>query len=371
MPAVDEPRGISPAVVWDLGTAYDLFISLIVLHEPAKYRVRGAWAKGVRARLPVAQREVLKQSMDVVWPLGWVHTLAEPKDGLTVLQALEETPPADRLATISPFSETPQEIKNILMNVAARRSWDTSDRTAFRSAARTSGMKTSRLETLALILDWWARAPEFGERYLEALHSYYEAFFAEEEIRIRPALKAALLRAKEMSERLMLPALLEELSQGLRFSELPQVSELVLAPSFWSTPLLVFAEVHAGRGLFLFGARPADASLVPGEVVPDALMRALKALGDPTRLRILRHLSEEPMSPTQLARRLRLRTPTVIHHLDILRMAQLVQLTLEADEKRRYTARSQAAKATFGALESFLHAMEADGTSAVDHIDVG
>jgi DNA-binding transcriptional ArsR family regulator len=350
-------------VIWDYGTAYDLFISLSVLHEPAKYGLRGAWAKGVRARLSAEDRAVLEQSIDLVWPLGWVHTLAEPKDGLTALRALEEIPPVDRLPAVSRLLEAPQDIQEILSGVSERGAWDSSDRTAFQSAVEDMGAKTPKSDTLITILDGWSRASEFGERYLAALRRYFEAFFAEEEVRIRPALRAALLQAQETSEQLTLPALLEELSQGLLLSELPHVPELVLAPSFWSTPLLVFAKVHAGRDLILFGARPADASLVPGEVVPDSLMRALKALGDPTRLRILRYLTQEPMSPTQLARRLRLRAPTVIHHLDALRMAQLVHLTLGAGDKRRYAARPRAVKATVGALEGFLHAEEANAVS--------
>jgi DNA-binding transcriptional ArsR family regulator len=367
MPAANEPPGNSlPAVIWDIGTAYDLFISLTVLHEPAKYGLRGAWAKGVRARLSVGDREVLEQSLEWVWPLGWVHTLAEPKDGLTALRALEEIPPAERLSAISMLEDVPQEVREALHKVAARGTWGPSDRSVVRSAIQDSGAKKLKAETLTAILEGWSRPAEFGERYLAALHSYYDAFFAEEEMRIQPALEEALRRAKERSTRLRLPALLEELSQGLRLSELPSVPEVVLAPSFWSTPLLVFARVHAERHLYLFGARPADASLVPGEVVPDALMRALKALGDPTRLRILRHLAEEPMSPAQLARRLRLRAPTVIHHLDVLRMAQLVHLTLGAGEKRRYAARPRAVAATFGALEGFLCIQE-EPTGAIEH----
>ena len=85
--------------------------------------------------------------------------------------------------------------------------------------------------------------------------------------------------------------------------------------------------------LFVYGARPADMSLVPGELVPDALYQALKALADPTRLRILRYLSDEPLAPAQLARRLRLRPPTVIHHLDALRLARLVIVTLAPEGK--------------------------------------
>jgi DNA-binding HxlR family transcriptional regulator len=148
---------------------------------------------------------------------------------------------------------------------------------------------------------------------------------------------------------------LEELSQGLRFGELTGVAELVLAPSFWCTPLVYWGKVGAGRTAWLFGARPPGSSLVPGEVVPDAILRALKALSDPTRLRILHYLTQAPLTPAQLARRLRLRAPTVTHHLNTLRLAGLVQLTLgEGHEVKAYAARSGAIAAAFASLQDFM-----------------
>jgi DNA-binding transcriptional ArsR family regulator len=44
----------------------------------------------------------------------------------------------------------------------------------------------------------------------------------------------------------------------------------------------------------------------------------------------------------------------VIHHLDTLRMAGLVRLTLEVGDKRRYAVRRRAVRTTFLALERFL-----------------
>ena len=90
--------------------------------------------------------------------------------------------------------------------------------------------------------------------------------------------------------------------------------------------------------------------------------KALKALGDPTRLRILRYLTAEPQTPVQLARRLRLRVPTVIHHLHTLRLAELVHLTLGKEDKRRYAARPEAVAASFATLKVFLERDET-GTS--------
>ena len=108
--------------------------------------------------------------------------------------------------------------------------------------------------------------------------------------------------------------------------------------------------------IFVYGARPSDASLVPGEVVPDALLRGLKALAEPTRLKIIRYLSQEPLSPAQLSRRLRLRPPTVVHHLEILRLAGLVRLNLEVPGERKYAARLEGLEDTFKNITEFLQA---------------
>ena len=204
-------------------------------------------------------------------------------------------------------------------------------------------------------LNQWTQAEEFGTRYLEALRHYYTVFFEEEEHRIHLALERALARAQALAEHLALADLLEELSQGLRLVEPIKSDTLVLAPSYWSTPLVFMGETAARQDIWLFGARTLTESLVPGEVVPDTLLRELDALSDPTRLRILQYLSAESLAPAQLARRLRLRTPTVMHHLQILRLAGLVQFTLtKSKEPRTYGTRSGAVSAVFSSLESFF-----------------
>jgi DNA-binding transcriptional ArsR family regulator len=102
-----------------------------------------------------------------------------------------------------------------------------------------------------------------------------------------------------------------------------------------------------------FGTRPADMSVIPGEIVPDALVRSLKALADPTRLKIMRYLTHENLTPSEIARKLQLRPPTVTHHLKELRLAGLVELSL-MHEENRYTARKQALEAVYENLNAFL-----------------
>jgi DNA-binding transcriptional ArsR family regulator len=348
-----------PQLDWDLGTAYDLFISLEVLHQPAEFGVRGAWAAGVRARLQAVEREVLEQGRGLVGvPFHWLYNLSQPKDVGSVLWRLGQVPVAERLPALSLGADCPSaEVAERLRGVAVRGTWDEGDREAMRTVycSEEKGKAGRSDEELAMILGWWTRAEEFGERYLEALRAYQDVFFAEEERRIRPALEEALSQAQALADRLPLPDLWERLSQGIRFEDLPNVSRVVFAPSYWSTPLTYLAGIGPDTKLFLFGARPPEASLVPGEVVPDALLRALKAMSDPTRLRILHYLTQESLTPAQLSRRLRLRAPTVTHHLKALRLAGLVQLTLgEGKEIRRYATRTEAIATTCAALQNFL-----------------
>lgn len=350
-----------PRLLWDLGTAYDFFVSQVVLHHPADYGVRGAWAAGVRARLSVAERETLKkaQSLFLSNPLHWIYQLPDPKDAATVLWALGRIPPADRLGTLSLSPSISPQVRKTLLKVASNQAWEERDRQIVQANLGQEKGSTyfSSYQGLDDFLTEWSQASEFGERYLQALRSYHDVFYAEEEERIRPALQSGLERAQELAQRSPMPELLEKLSQGLRFADLSGIEELVLAPSFWSTPIVFFGEASAGRSIWLFGAKPADASLVPGEVVPDTLLRTLKALSDPTRLRILRYLTDEPLTPSELARRLRLRIPTVTHHLRTLRVAGLVQLTVEKTtlkEPDLFTTRVEPVDVAFSALKSYL-----------------
>jgi len=344
----------TPKLLWDLGTAYDLFVSLEVLHHPEEFGLRASWAAGVRSRISPDERKVLEDANLILHvPLPWINSLPEPKDSATVLWTLSKISPAERLPEIAICCEMPDELAERLRAVAGRRAWNDGDIEALRAVYK---QKKHHLqpEMYTTILDWWARPDEFGEAFLVALRSYHQVFFAEEELRIRPALEQAQLRAQELAGKATIADLIELLSLGVRFNLPAEISELVLAPSYWSTPLIIFGDAGPLRIIITYGARPADASLIPGEIVPDALLQVLKALADPTRLRILRYLSTEPLNPAQLSRRLRLRSPTVVHHLSELRLAGLVHVHLGEGGEKSYTVREEMLKDTSKILEDFL-----------------
>jgi DNA-binding transcriptional ArsR family regulator len=344
-----------PLIQWDLGTAYDLFASLHVLHHPEKFGLRGPWAAGVRSRLTATQRTTLEDSQKLFFssPIAWVSSLPEPKDAATVLWTLGQTEPAERLSTLAFHTDMSPQLLETLRNVLSRGAWNESDLDHLQSYYQQKVGSPSS-EEMVTILNWWSHPEEFGERYLAALQAYVAVFFAEEERRISPYLQQALTRGQELATQLDFPRLMVELSQGVKIAAFEEAEAVMFAPSYWSTPLVMYDSVVTKHWVVLFGARPAEVSLVPGEVVPDAMLRALKALSDPTRLLILRYLSDKPQTPSQLARRLRLRAPTVIHHLSALRLAGLMYISLEGQEEKRYTVRESAVADTFEALRKFL-----------------
>lgn len=354
----DKPKTRMPALHWDWGTAYDLFISLMALHDPSHFGLRAAWAAGMRSRLPAQERETLEalhESPFASVPYPWIYRLPEPKDSRAVLRALEQIPPAERLLSLSRWPGMPADMWEVLERTTTSGSFGPDDIETLRVGLdELEEGKHAKPEKLEKALQWYARPEQFGERLLAGLRAYHEVFFAEEEARIRPALLQALERAQELAAELEPLDLLEQLSEGVRLGEGFEAPEIVLAPSYWGTPLLIFGEVTERRNIILFGARPKDASLVPGEAVPEATLRALKALSDPTRLRILRYLAVEPLTPTQLSQRLRLRTSTVAHHLLQLRLATLVQLRIGEGKERRYSARQEAVQQIFSGLTGFL-----------------
>ena len=346
-------------ISWDWGTAYDLFVSLMVLHYPENFGLRGSWAAGVRSRIPPDERKVLEDAQLTLpeIPLHFVYSLPEPKDSATALWKLGALSPVERFYALVKCPEFPQEASAILTRVVDRGAWDEQDVSMLRETLYGEKKKKPKDKQIETTLKWWSRPAEFGERYLEALTAYREVFFAEEENRIRPALKAALQRGQLAAQEKDVPDLLEDLSQGVRFTALAEnydAQSLVLTPSYWSTPFIIHVKVSEGRMVLLYGARPAGASLVPGEEVPDDLLHALKALADPTRLRILKYLAEKPHSPADLSRRLRLRAPTVIHHLNALRLAGLVHLILGPEGERQYDIRSEMVRQTCVNLQNFL-----------------
>lgn len=342
-------------IIWDLGTAYEFFVSLEVLHNPEKYGVRASWAAGIRSRIPANERKFLEETNVFFWvPLGWLYKLPSPKDAHSTLRALSQIPAERRMLEISGVESWKKPEGKILLEIAKNKHWTEAQCSELEKhfSKHNHSIQRTALENA---LNWWARPTEFGEALLSALQAYHHEFFEEEEKRLQPVLEAGLLRAQKLSQEMSPESLIAELSQGVHLANGIADKTLILAPAYWTTPLVLMADINETENMILFGVRPAEMSAIPGELVPDSLLRTLKTLADPTRLKILHYLAQETVTPSELSRRLHLRAPTVTHHLAELRLAGLVNLTIKGQEKL-YTLRREALDASMEALKTFLYA---------------
>jgi len=339
---------------WDIGTAYDLFISLKALHDPDTFGIRASWVAGVRSRLPADHRQTLDLAVGQInTPLSFIYSLPAPKNAASVVEKLKTLPVSRVVEAISLSSTTQPAYSEILLNTQAKKKWTTAERQVLLENVHLVDQhaQSVHLEGLHQI---WSDRETFGSNLIRALESYIDNFFAEEEQRILPVLKQGLSHAQMRAGSQPLPVLLEELSSGVRIDKLNTYSRVVLAPSFWGSPYMILDRLNPDTLMIVFGARPDSMAIIPGDIVPDALLRSLKALSDSTRLRILRYLAKSPRTATQLSRALRLRPPTVLHHLNQLRMAGMVQIIINDEGERQFSPRYEGFDNTIDLLQHFV-----------------
>ncbi|MFN2143877.1 MAG: ArsR/SmtB family transcription factor [Anaerolineales bacterium] len=347
-------------VRWDHGTAYDFLSSLHVLHFPDEYGLRGAWAAGVRSRLPNEVREFLESVIgNFNIPLDWISRLPEPKDAATMLVALKRIPSGEWLSELRLSPVDLEECLALLQQTTDRGSWDQETLEELMWIWRRAG-KDQRVipgpvneKRAADILNLYAAPAKFGGQYLDALETYYKVFFSEEEKRITPKLNQALAKAQKANAEQGHFNYLTSILDQTGLAACDGVEEVVLAPSYWCARDFQ-QDTDCKQIVMLFGARPKEESLVPGEVVPEDLLLRLKAMTDPTRMRILRYLLQEQLTPAELARRLRLRAPTVTHHLHALKASGMVQFVKKGKNEHLYFAKMDSIRETYAMLKDFL-----------------
>ncbi len=144
----------------------------------------------------------------------------------------------------------------------------------------------------------------------------------------------------------------ERATNGIRLVPESRIRRVVLGASYFGRPYNAMTKVGEVQ---LICYPIADSSLESaGRMAPPAAtVRLYRALGDETRLSILRLLAEKDLYLTELANELHLSKPTMSHHLAQLRAASLVTMT-EQGNLTYYTLRRDRAKDAGPELTAFL-----------------
>ncbi|HZU14892.1 MAG TPA: metalloregulator ArsR/SmtB family transcription factor [Chloroflexota bacterium] len=204
----------------------------------------------------------------------------------------------------------------------------------------------------------------FRRHHVALLTAWNEQYFCGADPAILGGLAAEAEATRQSAGTQPPSQLLEAVTNGLLLRE--EADETVLlVPQYHYRPWNLFSAYRDCR-LILY---PADAvPPAPGEPPPE-LVRVARALSDPSRLRLLRHLAQGPRSFSELVRFSGLSKSTVHHHMVILRAARLVRI-LDTDEfPGIYILRPAAFDETGVYLRDYLSADDLDALGeGEDHV---
>ncbi|MGA7731566.1 MAG: DUF5937 family protein [Chloroflexia bacterium] len=361
-----EPGGrndpLAKVLEWDRGTAYEILFSLHTILRPKEHGIPAPWAAGVRKRLSQQSQADLKLFFSMPFgylaysPMHIILGMERPKNVKRFLDLVEKIPDDEFSHRVHLPIVGDESLKRLMDKAAlGKRMSDVDVEEYRRIIAMSAGRSAPTATEIRKLFAEMGDSAGTKRRWLSLLREYHAVYFAEEEKRVGPVLEKMVSDAQKLAKKTTVPDLIERLSNGFTLSQDFALQRLVLVPSVWNHPFVVRFEPSDNEYFVAWGAHPPGYRLVPGETVPDDALLVLRALSDPTRLRLLRLLSAEPRSPQSLAIELKLSLPTVSHHMRELRIAGLIRIEVAGKgRENKYTVRWPSAQRAFEQLEEFV-----------------
>jgi DNA-binding transcriptional ArsR family regulator len=318
----------------DPSAAYDFLACLYLLgntEEPLGFDVSPRWIARARAALGAALRADL--SLLLPWrgrTMGLVGVM-EHTPGLSVrgfIKRVAATPAEEILELMLAETLADRQALPLLRAAIGRGTQATEE---FLAAAHPDVERRPLRRLLSL------PPAETKARLVRLIREGYARVYAPEEEEVRPLLEhdaAALARHAVTSPG---SELVERATGGFVVGPDVRAAGIVLAPTHFFRP---YNLITAYRGVRVF-IYPIEAA--PGKSAPPPdLIRLYKALGDETRLKILRLLAGREMYLQEMAKALGVSHVTALHHMAVLRAAHLVQV-VERENLKYYRLRADRA----------------------------
>jgi DNA-binding transcriptional ArsR family regulator len=331
-------------IEWDVRPVYDFLFSLAKEEDSPEDLPEAdrTWLEAARASTVAELGDPAEQEFAQAMAVHVAAVAVERPELRTVeafLDAIEAVPTPDLVRSIlSDFARDPD-----LGELVARAS--AGDQAAM--VALREQMPEHKAGFQALLAD-----PEGAHRRIVRILRAWAKAFGPIEARVSAILERDhALRAVDRGT-LSGSELIERTTGGIRWLPEVGIRRVVLAPSYFSRP---YNFLLAGDDWRFFGypvaddAVDADDRLAP----PPAVVRLHRALGDETRLRILKLLAGKDLYLTEIAQQLDLSKPTISHHLALLRAAGLVTV-VEGGSVLYYALRRDRIEASSTDLARFL-----------------
>ena len=302
---------------------YDLLVSLRALFNPRTYEATRAWAVAARKQLSGeadARGVFFFRGHDTSLGYGvtrLVATLPARAEPRALLDAVRAMDPTELAMLMLDTGETPQAALTVFRQGLDGRA---SDRALRKALHGTSASWARRCRTVI------ANPTGAKSEFALLLEEYEAAVFAQEVGHVVEAIADAAKRAQNLLDVLPGGVAIEQLTGGYTIDPNLSLSQVTLAPSAFIHPFVATRfDESSGEALIVFGVRSASLEQFDSAPLDPELLKALRSLGDPSRLRLIQLLSREPLTTTELQSRIGLSPPTVHHHLHQLRAAGLVR----------------------------------------------
>lgn len=344
----------------DVAEAAEVLMSICVLGDRDEYDtfdLGEAWLKARRKTVPPD----LMEAVDSL-------KLGELKLAAHLLGIVYETP---KPRTFSAFLERVQatdafELKKHLFGCYASHMTHVASPDMIERAV--AGDSDAKEEFLASLVEYSekyestrtlleADGADLKAQILELLPHWYEHVFVPHSQGWREAAERDADAKRSLATSHSPDQLTELVMRGYQYTPTPGIRTLAFIPSWWMRPWILLWE-HKGTKIFCYPIAPApEEGASPGEVA-----RVYKALGDEGRLRLLRRLSEGPVTLGEAASELGVAKSTAHHHLAILRHAGFV--TVRDDDEKVYNLRRDLLPQAGELLTAYLGSSRSSSTSA-------
>lgn len=316
---IEDPASRTASVV--CSPVLEAILSLSVLAQPSHHPLHHEWVRRTRRRLP----RVIKQK---IADFRFTHMDYIP-DGLL--------PPAD--AGVADFDAELDRIRQlplssqarpILRNITGGGIDEDSDLDPAKLEELIDQSAELGSATVELVHLGVERPQELVDGFLAGLVHYWEVAFREDWESFRSRIAATVEEAQELIGSEGVIAMLRTLRPRIGVNEesgefvirreheeaieLAADDELLFVPSAFLWPHIGLAHDRAGRLAVLYPA-PFAAFDSPPDVLDNGFVPLMRALGDPTRLRALKLISDRPRSTQELAKLIAISEPAMSKHL--------------------------------------------------------
>lgn len=186
--------------------------------------------------------------------------------------------------------------------------------------------------------------------YIPLLRAWYNDYYQSFEEQYDTLLEDDAAEKQILQDKMDPEALIEYATGGVVIDEQLPINKVIILPTVHFKPISTYCFYQN----MLMIQYPIDLPETDEDEPPTILLRMTRALAAPQRLRLLRYVADEPKSLQEMTQYLGDSKEVLMHHLMLLRVAGLLRVHLQDEDKEKFSIRPDGAAELQMFLESYI-----------------